>query len=279
MNPIDQMFASLKEEGRSALIPFLTIGDPDLETSLKLIKEMEAAGADMIELGVPYSDPLADGPVIQNASQRALEHNVTIRDCVALAKRARSEGVQLPFVLFTYYNPVLQSGPEHFFKQLAEQEISGIIIPDLPHEEDGEIRAIAERNHIHLIPLVAPTSKERIEKITARASGFVYCVSSLGVTGMRSDFDKGVDEFLSTVKASTSVPIAIGFGISRPEHVARFSRICDGIVVGSAIVRKVEENLELLRSNAEQSKGLAEIRQFVAGLKSGTDRNAYEATS
>lgn len=272
MNPIDQIFAKRKAEGRSALMPFLTIGDPDLETSLKIIKEVEAAGADIVELGVPYSDPLADGPVIQRASMRSLENGVTIRDCIALAKRARDEGVKMPFVLFSYYNPVLQLGPETFFKELEENEIDGIIIPDLPYEENDEIVEIASRHNIHVIPLVAPTSKERIRKITAQASGFIYCVSSLGVTGVRSEFDQGIDEFLNTVKTSTDLPIAIGFGISNQSHVARFSQICDGIIVGSAIVRKIEENLELLRSETDQAKGLANVHKFVAELKSGTER-------
>lgn len=279
MNLIDQTFAQLKREGRSALMPFLTIGDPDLETSLKIIKEVEAAGADLVELGVPYSDPLADGPVIQRASQRALQQKVTIHDCIALAKRARAEGVKMPFVLFTYYNPILQLGPESFFQQLVDHEISGVIIPDLPYEEDDAVRTIAERYHIQFIPLVAPTSKERIEKITSRASGFIYCVSSMGVTGVRSEFAQDIDEFLSTVKASTDVPIAVGFGISNKDHVARFTQICDGIIVGSAIVREIEANLALLQSTHGQQEGLANIREFVANLKSGTDRAVVERVS
>ncbi|MBJ6363541.1 tryptophan synthase subunit alpha [Paenibacillus sp. GCM10012307] len=267
MNHIDQTFAGLKEQGKTALIPFLTVGDPDAGTTIEIIRQLEAAGADLIELGVPYSDPLADGPVIQRASGRALQHGITITECIQVAEDARKSGVKLPFILFTYYNPVLQMGLEKFFDLISKKEISGLIIPDLPTEEDAELRAMAEAANIHLIPLVAPTSKERIARITGRARGFIYCVSSLGVTGVRSDFHSGIDSFLSDVRQSTELPIAIGFGISSREHVERFSKQCDGVVVGSAIVRKIEETLPLLQSAEHRREGLEQIRQFVQGLK------------
>lgn len=272
MNRIDQTFSRLKQENQKALIPFLTVGDPTLAASLDIIEALEQAGADIIELGVPYSDPLADGPVIQRASQRALEHHVNIQHCIETAKNARNRGVQLPFILFTYYNPVLQYGLEGFFKTIVKNDISGLIIPDLPHEEDDVVRKMAEQHDIHLIPLVAPTSNDRIRKIVSRASGFVYCVSSLGVTGMRTDFHKGIDNFLNTVKQATDVPIAVGFGVSKPQHVAQFSRICDGVVVGSAIVRKIEDNVQLVISDdpAEKARGIEDIKAFVASLKEGT---------
>jgi tryptophan synthase alpha chain len=267
MNRIDATFAELKKQGKTALMPFLTVGDPDLDTTVELLKEFEAQGADMVELGVPYSDPLADGPVIQRASERALKHKVTILDCIRLAKRAREEGVRLPFILFSYYNPVLQLGLERFFSLLAENDISGVIIPDLPFEEDSQVKDLSVRYHIHLIPLVAPTSEARIGKIVSRASGFVYCVSSLGVTGVRSEFAESIDDFLRTVKRSASVPIAIGFGISRREHVAHFSEICDGVVVGSAIVRKIEEAIPLFQSEKTRGEGIRIVGQFVRELK------------
>lgn len=267
MNRIDRAFAELREKQQPAFIPFLTIGDPDLRTSVDIIKELEKAGASILELGVPYSDPLADGPVIQRSSQRALKNaRISIMDCIQAAKTARSEGCELPFILFTYYNPVLQIGLERIFPILAENEISGLIIPDLPMEEDAETREIAARYGIHLIPLVAPTSKERIQKIVSRASGFVYCVSSLGVTGTRSQFHSGIDEFLDTVKQASNIPIAIGFGISNHEQYARFSKTCDGVVVGSALVRKVEETLPLLTNETTKSQGLSEIHAFVKQL-------------
>jgi tryptophan synthase alpha chain len=269
MNLIDQAFARLKEHGQTALIPFITIGDPDLDTSIEIIQQLEAAGADIVELGVPYSDPLADGPVIQRASSRALQHKVTIMDCMAVAKRSRQSGVKLPFILFTYYNPALQLGLERFFDALVEHEISGIIIPDLPIEEDEEVRQLAIKRNIHLVPLVAPTSRDRIQRISARGAGFIYCVSSMGVTGVRSEFFSGIDEFLSTVRGSTSLPIAVGFGISSREHVQQFEAKCDGVIVGSAIVRQIEEVLPKLQSgdSVARTEGLEHIRRFVAGLK------------
>ncbi len=267
MNRIDETFARLKQQNRTALIPYLTIGDPDLPTSVAIIQQLESAGADMIELGVPYSDPLADGPVIQRASQRALQNGVTIVDCIRAARQARDAGVRLPFILFSYYNPALQLGLETFFRLLEENDISGIIIPDLPIEEDGPVRELSLRHNIHLIPLVAPTSNARIAKIASRASGFVYCVSSLGVTGMRTQFYHGVFEFIEAVKQAANVPVAIGFGISNAEQFAKFSALCDGVVVGSAIVRKIEEVLPQLKSEETRTSGLLQIREFVSTLK------------
>ncbi|RIX53498.1 tryptophan synthase subunit alpha [Paenibacillus nanensis] len=267
MNLIDQTFAKLKEEGRTALIPFLTVGDPDFDTSLEIIKRLEQAGADMIELGVPYSDPLADGPVIQRASERALKGRITLKDCIHMAERAREEGVRIPLILFTYFNPVLQFGLSAFFELVQSKGISGLIIPDLPLEEDEEVRALAEASGIHLIPLVAPTSRDRVTRISKKARGFVYCVSSLGVTGVRTDFHTDIDQFLATVKEATDLPIGIGFGISSREQVERFEQICDAVIVGSAIVRKIEESVPLLSSESTREQGLEAIGSFVAALK------------
>jgi tryptophan synthase alpha chain len=268
-NAIDTVFAELKARGETALIPFLTMGDPDLETSVSLVQAAEAAGAHMIELGVPYSDPLADGPVIQRASERALKRKISLSDCMAVATEARRRGVKMPFILFTYFNPVLQFGLDRFFSQLKEHDFSGIIIPDLPLEEDAEVRAKAEETGIHLIPLVAPTSEARVERIAARARGFVYCVSSLGVTGVRSEFYAGIDQFLETVRNAASVPICVGFGISSREQIERLSRSCDGVIVGSAIVRKVEEALPLLTDGdaGKRRQGVELVQSFIAGLK------------
>jgi len=273
-NAIDAKFAQLKEEGRTALIPFLTIGDPDLDASLALIQELEAAGADMIELGVPYSDPLADGPVIQRASMRALTGKLTtIVDVIRLAQRAKEAGVNIPFILFTYYNPILQLGFDRFFDLAKTNNISGMIVPDLPIEEDEEMRALAEQHGLHLIPLVAPTSKQRVERIAAKAKGFVYCVSSLGVTGERSQFAANLDAFLDTVRGAAAVPVAVGFGISNREQVARFEGRCDGVIVGSAIVRKIEEQVEKLRDPATRAEGAKAVGDFVRELR-GANANA-----
>lgn len=267
MNRIDETFVSLKQQHKTALIPYLTVGDPDVKSTLDIIHELELAGADIIELGVPYSDPLADGPVIQRASERALKSKVTIRTCMETARLARDRGSNLPFILFTYYNPVLQTGLDTFFEEVLKNDISGLIIPDLPVEESEEIRSRAHAAGVHLIPLVAPTSHERIASIASEATGFVYCVSSLGVTGERSDFYSGIESFLETVKQYSHVPIAIGFGISSGEQVARFSKICDGVVVGSAIVRQIESNIPLLEKEETRQQGLLQIREFVAQLK------------
>lgn len=267
MNRIDTVFTQLKERNETALIPFLTVGDPTAEVTLDIISELEQAGADIIELGVPYSDPLADGPVIQRASERALKGKVTIRTCMETALKARKGGSRLPFILFTYYNPVMQMGLDTFMEEVVAHEISGLIIPDLPIEESAEVREAAKAANVHLIPLVAPTSHERISAITREADGFIYCVSSLGVTGERSDFFSGIESFISTVKAVSPVPVAIGFGISSREQVARFSEICDGVVVGSAIVRQIESVIPLLEHEETKVEGLLQIRRFVSQLK------------
>lgn len=268
-NAIDKVFAKLKANGETALIPFMTIGDPDLDTSVALLQAAEEAGAHMIEFGIPYSDPLADGPVIQRASERALRNRISLLDCMAVASKARERGVKLPFILFTYFNPVLQLGLERYFELLKEHDFSGMIIPDLPLEEDGEVRAMAEASGIHLIPLVAPTSEARVERIAARAQGFVYCVSSLGVTGVRSSFHEGIDSFLASVRKAANVPICVGFGISNREQAERFAGQCDGVIVGSAIVRQIEEALPLLTSEqvAEREQGIRSVRDFIAELK------------
>ncbi|MFD2115950.1 tryptophan synthase subunit alpha [Paenibacillus yanchengensis] len=267
MNLIDKVFAELQAKKETALIPFLTMGDPDKETTIDIIKEAEAAGAHIIELGVPYSDPLADGPVIQRASQRALIYNITLDDCMEIAQSARQQGVKLPFVLFTYFNPVLQYGVERLIEKAKEMDISGLLIPDLPIEENAVIRKLTEKHGIHLISLIAPTSADRIAKIASEAAGFIYCVSSLGVTGERADFHHEIDQFLSTVRKHANVPIAVGFGISSREQVERFEPLCDGVIIGSAIVRTIEENIPLLQSNEQRATGLNNIRQFIAQFK------------
>lgn len=267
MNLIDAKFAELREQEKTALIPFISVGDPTIDITVDIIKQLEASGADMIELGVPYSDPLADGPVIQRASERALTHHITLTDCINLGGKLRAEGVTIPFILFTYFNPIFQFGLKPFFDLVKSNDISGLIVPDLPIEEDAELRELAEQYNIHLIPLVAPTSNDRVIRITKQAKGFVYCVSSLGVTGERTDFHESIDEFLSVVRSAASVPIAIGFGISSREQVARFEGKCDGVIVGSAIVRTIEDAIPLLRNEATKEDGLHKIGQFVSSLK------------
>lgn len=267
MNAIDRVFEQIRRAGKTALMPFITMGDPNLDATVDIILQMERSGADLLELGVPYSDPLADGPVIQRAAERALANGVTILDCIEAGARAREAGAKLPFVLFTYYNPVLQLGIDRCFSLLRDKGFSGAIIPDLPMEEDGEVRAAAARYGLHLVPLVAPTSNDRVRKIVERAGGFVYCVSSLGVTGERTHFDPRVNEFLDTVRAATDLPIAIGFGISTNAQFRAFAERCDGVIVGSAFVRKIESLRDRLLDAAERPAALAELGRFVAELK------------
>lgn len=223
-----------------AFIPFLTAGDPDLETTEKLIFEMERRGADLIEIGIPFSDPIAEGPVIQEADERALKGGTTTDDLFELVKRIRQK-TQIPLVFMTYYNPVFSYGNEKFLKNASEAGIDGIIIPDLPFEESGEIRDTCRRFHVDLIHMIAPTSEERIRRIAESAEGFLYCVSSLGVTGMREQITTDVASMIEKVREVSDIPCAIGFGISKPEQAAAMAKISDGVIVGSAIVKKIAE--------------------------------------
>ncbi|MFC4078079.1 tryptophan synthase subunit alpha [Salinithrix halophila] len=262
MNLIEQAF---RRPGRK-LIPFITAGDPDWETSLSLIRLLDQEDVTAIELGVPYTDPLADGPVIQAASDRALAKGMTLTGVLELARTAREEGVDTPLILFSYYNPLLRFGLSRLTRLAKESGIDGMIVPDLPFEESADLAELAEEANLCLIPLTAPTSKDRIERITAKARGFVYCVSSLGTTGTRSTFSSGVEAFLDTVKKSSPVPTAIGFGISRREHVDRFLKHADAVVVGSALVRMIEERLSRFKDPETREEALEEIRCFVRDL-------------
>lgn len=262
-NRIDRLFA---DRTKKRFIPFLSIGDPTLDVSEELVIALAQSGADLIELGVPFSDPIADGPTIQRASQRALAAGITLLDVMHLTARVRQKGVTIPLVFFTYYNPVLQYGIARFFRDLAACGADGIIIPDLPTEENEGAAQAARDNGVHLISLVAPTSKARIATIGQKASGFLYCVSSLGVTGVREELPPDLGQFLDSVKASTDKPIAVGFGISTPEQVRFTARHADGVVVGSAIVREIEKNLPLLTDPAKKAEGIEAIKRFVLPL-------------
>ncbi|GED01008.1 tryptophan synthase subunit alpha [Bacillus atrophaeus] len=233
---------NLKQKPSDKLfIPFITAGDPLPEVSIELAKSLQKAGASALELGVAYSDPLADGPVIQRASKRALANEMNIVKAIELGGKMKKSGVDIPIILFTYYNPVLQLNKEYFFALLRENHIDGLLVPDLPFEESAQLQQECKKNNVTYISLVAPTSESRLKKITEQAEGFVYCVSSLGVTGVRNEFDSAVYSFIRTVKELSSVPVAVGFGISSREQVIKMNEMCDGVVVGSALVRKIEE--------------------------------------
>jgi tryptophan synthase alpha chain len=238
MNRIDMKFEELKNNNRKALITFITAGDPDLETTARLVEEMETCGADIIELGIPYSDPVAEGPVIQDANKRAMENGIRISDVMNSVMEIRKK-VNVPLLYLLYYNCILQYGLERFFKDCAAVGIDGVIVPDLPYEESGEISDVCSKYDVYSIRLVTPTSRERIEKIASDAKGFLYCVSSMGVTGIRKDFSTNFEEFFSYVNKASSVPKAIGFGISTPEHIKNLKKYADGLIVGSAIVKQV----------------------------------------
>ena len=239
MNRIAQRFQMLGET--PAFIPYITAGDPTLALTAQLVLELERAGADVIELGVPFSDPVADGIVNQEAAQRALLHDVSLHDIVRLVKEIRQQS-QIPIVLFTYFNPVLAYGLTEFAADCADAGVDGILCVDLPPEEAADYKCALSAKGVATVFLVAPTSPDgRIKTIVEQTSGFVYCVSRAGVTGARDNLSTTVQALVQRIKAHTDLPVAVGFGISRPEHAAEVAQYADGVVVGSAIVRLVGE--------------------------------------
>lgn len=250
------------------LIPFIMTGDPTLAVTIEIIELLAQEGVAAIELGVPFSDPLADGPVIQEAAERALKNHVRLQDVLDVAKAARERGCQVPFILFSYYNPLYQYGLEALVQDATRAGFSGLIVPDLPLEESGALRKMANEAGIAFIPLVAPTSEQRISAIVEDAKGFVYCVSSLGTTGVRHSFSDEVIDFLKKVKELSPVPTAVGFGISKAEHVQTFGQYADAVIVGSALVQRIKEQHSHLQQEATRAEGLQKIREFVRELKS-----------
>jgi len=239
-NRISSVFDHLKNKGKKALITFITGGDPDIETTEKLILAMAEAGADIIEIGIPFSDPVAEGVVIQEANKRAIEGGCTVDKLFSMVKRLR-EKTDIPLLFMTYANPIYVYGKDKFMTKCKEVGIDGIIVPDVPFEEKDEFAGECNRHGIYLISMIAPTSGERAEKIAREAKGFLYCVSSLGVTGTKSEINPKIVELINEVKQVSSVPCAIGFGISTPEQARNMSTISDGVIVGSATVKLVAE--------------------------------------
>lgn len=238
MSKINQAFKQKK-----AFIPFVTGGDPTLAVTEKLLEAMQEAGADLIEIGIPFSDPVAEGIVIQEANERALTAGCTTDKLFAMIKQARKK-VTVPMVFLTYVNPIYTYGKEKFMKKCVECEMDGIIVPDLPYEEKEELSGVCETYGVDLISLVAPTSHDRVKMIAKEAKGFIYCVSSLGVTGMRSEIHTNIAEITGMIKEVTDTPCAVGFGISTPEQAAAMANVSDGAIVGSAIVKIVAEQGE-----------------------------------
>ncbi|HOD11555.1 MAG TPA: tryptophan synthase subunit alpha [Candidatus Omnitrophota bacterium] len=242
MNRIDQKFSQLKRNKKKAFIAFITAGDPDLTTTEKLVLAFERSGVDIVELGVPFSDPLADGPTIQAASQRAIAQGVTLKKILALVKRLRAT-TELPICLMTYYNPVFHFGEKEFVAQAVRAGVDGLIIPDLPPEEAKTLIAQARRVNLATIFFLAPTTDfTRVALINKSSTGFIYYVSVAGVTGARTALPKALRAALKAFQRKSTKPICVGFGISTPAQVREIARYADGVIVGSAIVKEILKN-------------------------------------
>ncbi|MBP1765371.1 MAG: tryptophan synthase, alpha subunit [Firmicutes bacterium] len=262
-NAIGKQFEKIKQAGGTALITYISAGDPDVNTTKELVLAMEKNGADIIELGMPYSDPVADGPVIQQASVRALQNGITIDAVFGLVATLRKE-TAIPLILMVYYNSILQYGVRRFIEQCRQTGVDGLIVPDLPLEESDELRAEAELCNIDVVMLVAPTTPpDRIARIARLSKGFLYCVSVTGVTGTQKELDSGLQDFLKTVRSCTDIPLAVGFGISTPEQAAQVAQMADGVIVGSAVIKTMEQYL----GKPELPE---RVGQFVGRLKAGT---------
>ena len=242
MSRIEDTFRRLKAENKKAFIPYIMAGDPNLEKTMEYVLMLSECGADIIELGVPFSDPLADGPTIQRAAERALKAGVTLKKIIPFVKKLRTH-TQIPIVLMTYYNPVFKYGERLFIHDAVDAGIDGVIVPDMPPEEADSLIKLSRESDLSTIFLVAPTStKERIKKVVPSCSGFVYYVSITGITGSKLSLDETFKVHINTVKKSTDKPVAVGFGVSTPDDAKRISQIADGVIVGSAIVKKFYEH-------------------------------------
>ncbi|QPJ65655.1 MAG: tryptophan synthase subunit alpha [Candidatus Nitrohelix vancouverensis] len=260
MSRLQQRFEKIKSEGSKALAAFITAGDPSLEATVALFREIEKNGADIVELGVPFSDPLADGPVIQASAQRALKAGTTLKKIIALVSEIRKES-ELPIVLMTSFNPVYVYGQEAFVQDAAAAGVDGLIIPDLPPEEAETFQPIAEAKGIDLIFLLAPTSSDaRIQMIARRSRGFLYYISLTGTTGTRTALATGLKEKMQAIRSQASLPALVGFGISSPEQAAEAAQVSDGVIVGSAIVKIIEKE-------GASAKGLEQVGQLVSAIK------------
>lgn len=247
---------------KKAFIPFLTAGDPCLEKTAEYILEMEKAGADLIEIGIPFSDPIAEGPVIQEADLRALAAGATTDRIFDLVQEIRKQ-VRVPLVFMTYLNPVFHYGYERFFRRCRECGIDGIIIPDLPFEEQEELKPTANENEVEVITLVAPTSRQRIREIAGEAEGFLYLVSSMGVTGMRNRISTDLEGMIREIREVSEIPVAVGFGIHTPEQAEQIAGIADGVIVGSAVVRLIAQ---------DQGNAAKAISAYVQEMKQAVNR-------
>jgi len=261
-NRIDALFHDLRDKGGKALITFITAGDPDLDATRDLILEMERNGADIIELGIPFSDPMADGPTIQASSERALKKGTTPRDVLKTVKEARERGSVAPIVLFGYYNPVFRYGLRRFARDAKAAGADGVLVVDLPPEESGELKAELDAFGLDLIFLLTPTSDPgRMRLVSARGKGFIYFVSLTGVTGARESLSRKIPSYVRKVRKYTGLPVGVGFGISTPRQAREVSLSSDAVIVGSAIINVISENSD------DRGRLLREVGSFVKSLK------------
>lgn len=260
MSKISQTFARLKAEGRGALMPYLMVGYPEKNALETLAPALEAAGADLFEIGVPFSDPLADGATIQRASEQALRNGVNVAFAIASVAKLRAIGVKVPLVMMGYYNPFLQYGLEKFAIDAAAAGADGVIVPDLPPEEASEFQRILSAHGLDFIMFVAPTTPdERIQQIVNVASGFIYCVSLTGVTGARTSLWDGLPTFLNRVRSYTALPLVVGFGISTPDHVRTVAQAADGAIVASALINLMDQT--------DSSQRVAKVVEYLQTLR------------
>jgi tryptophan synthase alpha chain len=256
LETLSQTFARDRAEKRATFMPFFTIGYPDFQTSLAAVEVLVEAGADVVELGIPFSDPLADGPTIQHSSQIALANGTRVADCIEAVRQLRARGVSVPLILMGYVNPILAYGVARYAHDAAQAGANGFIVPDLPPEEAGELAGNCAANGLALIPLLAPTSTpDRIRQVVAIARGFVYLVSVTGVTGARDALPPNLTDYVRRVRSLTTQPLAVGFGISKPEQVRTLAKLVDGVVVASALIRLME------------SQGLRAVGDLAASLR------------
>ena len=251
-------------EGKSCLVTYVTAGDPDINTSYKILESLSNNGADIIELGIPFSDPISDGPTIQKASERALSNKITIPIALDMIKKFRRSN-QTPIIVFGYFNPFLQYGLKKVMKDIRKVGAEGVLIVDLPPEESFETQLAADYAGLELVYLLAPTStKERIGIVSKLSNSFIYLVSVTGVTGVRKKLDKNLQSFIANIKQKTNKPICVGFGISKPAHIKQLKTKCDGIVIGSAIISIIENNLK------KKGQIVSKISNFISEIKKST---------
>ncbi len=260
MSRITQRFKALRARGERALIPFITAGDPDLETTEALVLALEDAGADLIEIGVPFSDPIAEGPVIQRASERALSRGTSLRQVLELVSRLRDR-VEVPLLLMGYVNPIFAMGAVNFAEAASQVGVDGIIVPDLPPEEGNDLYSASSAAGVDPVLLASPTTTpERFRLLAEKTRGFLYYVSLTGVTGTRTSLAGGIEDGVRAAKANGDIPVCVGFGVSSPEHAREIGAYADGVVVGSAIVERVERA-------PDGAAAVADVSAFVAELK------------